>query len=396
MSYKFTGFWTPREIVDLYHEDTITQTEMVLLGIIHSLCSKGEGCTAGNQYLARLTKVGTPQIRRHLQRLEQVGLIFREKVDGVRVILTYLEKVERGFLGVRKDTPDKKQDRECVKTLLRASKDAPGSLVNKGMDKKVITNGDDVTGTETGGRQEELPFGEKPPLKFSERVAIQLTNTLLRNHAITSKPNLAKKWSAQIRLLTKQDGFTKEEVDQVIQWFRKHDGEKYVPGVHNEKMLRDKFPQLKRCMERSQQDTSAAAPPEKLKLTALEEEILERVLNWQWPKGANARMPQAVRISLRNFETAMAARRRGFQDPSLERFYDLVDNAFWNANPKTFLADHFHREFDRVKDWEGWSGDLKSVVWSVYHKGFTQRGQEFASQHGGVTLWDKFVAEITS
>lgn len=82
---QFTGYWIPRELVDLFERRKITAEELILLQQIGSLVKSGPygvGCWASDKWLADRMGLSERTIRTQLAKLRELNLLKNVCFEG--------------------------------------------------------------------------------------------------------------------------------------------------------------------------------------------------------------------------------------------------------------------------------------------------------------------------
>ncbi len=217
LDYQFTGWWIPRELIELYHTGDLSLSELILVAMIHSLARGKEGCTASNGFLADRMKLKVRRIQQMLEKMKAMELIVVWEKNGRRRIKTY-------FNGG--PTP-RNPLRPPVQSV------APPSPAKAGQDSKVKHT---VARSLDGGF-----FGKTPKTGFSLKCAKKLYHALATRRLIQRRnPNL-KQWAEEFRKLRVKDQVSKAEIKRTLIWFMSNLTERYVPQAYSADSFRKKF-----------------------------------------------------------------------------------------------------------------------------------------------------------
>lgn len=81
---KFRGWWVPRGIIELWEQQEITNTELLLVSVIDSLVDEDKrvGCYASNAYLAERLQVKPRWLMTMIARLIEMGILIKRGQGG--------------------------------------------------------------------------------------------------------------------------------------------------------------------------------------------------------------------------------------------------------------------------------------------------------------------------
>ena len=275
---KFTGWFIPREIVELFENGTLSAKEVLLLAKIDGLSHTEKGCFASNEYLGKCVRLGIRSVRRCLENLKELGLIFQVSFDGrkrhLKTIWTDVYKdtldmqrghnrPERGDKSVRstglKMSPivyksNSKEERSC--TLRKNRKSATPQKTSTSPEKEQLgSSGKSKNNRTSGKRKVGTPGKNKRDVTIKERDGFSGK----KKEGISSLDEFAVKWAGRVRTTVKEhDPFslmakariqtfakdilkcklerdwTTKRIEEVLEWYCDTDnyGNKYTPKIH--------------------------------------------------------------------------------------------------------------------------------------------------------------------
>lgn len=260
---------------------------------------------------------------------------------------------------------------------------------------RVIEEGNEKQGTSMGRKPffGETPTPEKKtdPSVQDQIWAKELRTFLVENTTAKKKANL-KSWANHFRLLRADVDEIDDRIQAALEWLVKNYHKKYTPKPRCGKTFRTKFPQIEAAMAREQED-------QPIEVTEFAVSVAKPLMGLGWPKGSKAHVPAAVQKlldahkALREKVAAFAkAHPKGSKPRAATAFAHHLTTSHDFATSSAF-ADHWLRRFlDRVREWDGWSGDLVKQTWGgdPGNKEFKAYMRQMAVRWGGDPGdWDK-------
>ena len=345
MNQKMRGIWIPAEVWFLFLKKEIGSTELHLLATIDSLVTPERGCFASNKYLGELLGVRPDYIARLIGKLKAKGLINQTKFDGRR---RFLETVWSRIEDLDRNT---KADLDGGPTLLSPT----GKVKQK---------------EHSGGFDLDVEEVKHEP--FDKACAIQLKATTKR-----SKSKLPKTWPDHFRLLRTKDKKTKEQIEDVLDWYCENYQNKWTPKCYTPKIFREKFDRVLAALERVEPKARS------LEVTEDAKRIIERLRSKQWPKGSEKQLPFCVQTSLDRYEWFRneVIQKTSELDPSeevnsqdrmrLTRHKNLLTHLIGVLPaPSHFVETWFEEIWNQIHSWDAWNGNLERMSFQVDSKKF--------------------------
>jgi hypothetical protein len=396
-----SGISIPLRIADAVNSGQIKPHDLHLLVLIDSLTNPitGEGCWAGNKYLATRLNRTEWYTRVKIGGLCRRGLIIRQKDKSGRRILwtvyTYavLEKTN---------------------TISNTDSYYPtGNTQKRGRALAALAT--PVEDDDMLFALEEHPLDKKKSertqtTEFDENCARQLRMITELNHP-RKRPYSLSKWADQFRRLRQslKQKNPEKQITRVLNWYEKNAPNLEKPLIGNAKEFDNCFIWLTELMEKGED-------VEPLPLSADAKYILKVITNFKWPKVTSEQLAQAVERSVQNHKK-LQDQRRTIRDHLKEQAQvlrdigvDALDNSIatqlerdrffleWVAQEMghtgPYLARWFEKVRKNVKDWAEWSGNLKSFIFHVDHKWFQQQGTEWTTRFGDKETWGRFMERV--
>ena len=214
---RFTGWWIPRKITELYKDRKLSLKEAVLLAVVDSLSKSNEGCFASNEYLGEMIRLSAVKTSEAISKLKGLGLIVQTGFDGRK---RFIKTVWTNTLEMENQTSRKGKGsiHEKVKHIVKPIQ--PQSKINLGSRRSkafapVRTNG----------------FLSSP---FDEQAAGRLKEVLvLHGSDLTSPPGVVRtstlaKSIARLRI---DRNVPNEEIRRVITFLKHHYSDQYTPKL---------------------------------------------------------------------------------------------------------------------------------------------------------------------
>lgn len=337
--------------------------------------------------------------RAHFSKLESLGFLKRDRkgtVHGGRWIYINRHAVYRALDKVLQISGDKihirPPGRMCIRPPGRTKKE-------QSFNTKVLK--------EKEGRQryaDGRPYGVSQSLngKHVEESPSAQRQRAARLHKVITEilqiqaPRYLSKWTNDFARGERKYG--QDNVELVLSWYEKNahrtkSGDRQVPtivsaeGFFNEK----KFTWLldKARQEKNLQNGKAPLPD--LEPTETGQYLVEKLLEYRWPKGSAEQLPKVIEHSLKNFQEFRAgcARLSEQKDHPLQHYAEYIvasHTAFGFVQRWWVKINHM------LHDWADWSGKLDSFVVSVRHKNF--RSSVLTDSSYPLELWTRLMEEL--
>ena len=387
--YRFTGWFIPREVVQLVQDGTLSPVEMLLLCMVDALSERADGCYATNAYLGEQLRLKPDTISKYISHLQDLKL--------VRVLLAPEggRKIFSAFTDDRYARMQRALERhegvglvsEGGRIGIRGGSDDSPRVVPamQGLDK---TNNKNTRPSSSGSVLEGGFFG-KDKTKTFERVAIARLERLIREkRKLQIEPNRTK-WLKEMEALVKEVG-DKERVKRAIIWLESHYGEEFVPRVYSAADFRKKFYAIDEHIDRVSAKASVQSPAN----VTREDQLLHKELNsLGWPKASAEQLLVAIHQSRTKYELwrkNLVAWRAAHvaRGSDMDRWLTYCIPILL-PHHVSFVHNWFKQVHRIVKGWKDWNGDLGRYVWNPGHPEFTKMGHDEIMRYGGsrTSIW---------
>lgn len=381
--FQFRGVWLPAEILELTSQGKLTPREVLLLTIIDALVGRERGCYASNGYLARQVGTTPRQVKRMINKLDEMGLVARRLEDGYRREIVTAWSRPRVLEGG--DTHDTPGGRGCHGGR---GMDAPlyrRDITNCSTNPVCATDGEGDVFFEKYAK----PKAHEPIDETNAQHLIATVRTKLPGKRVQ-----APSWAKQFALLRKS--VDEERIRQVLNWYQDNIGGQYVPQAYSAKSFREKFLQIEKAMERDPEYEGEISDQAR----ALADQIAQA---YDWPKGSARQLARCID---RDIE---------FYKEFLEDLKDTINHLTYTDLPKggvklrkvrrfaqwlrrdlppvrMFVLDWYKQTNQRVIGWDNWSGELQPLSIHKDIKRFNKMGRQAATTWGGdPKRWDKLM-----
>jgi hypothetical protein len=218
------------------------------------------------------------------------------------------------------------------------------------------------------------------------RWATKLRDALAKAGKVT-KPVNTLKWATQFATMRVLDGLNEQEVDTVLVWYCGRVGKEYIPQAYSAKAFRAKYVPIRDARDRELKKGQA-----EVVVTPHAQKVADNLKHLHWPKGSLATLPEVAQKCIDNM---VAFKELQAKDDLQHGFAGFRD---W-LKPSTSAADRtqewLRQRFDRVANWDGWSGNTKLLVWSLDNEDVRKWGRSQAATYcGDAGFWDKYLAKL--
>lgn len=154
------------------------------------------------------------------------------------------------------------------------------------------------------------------------------------------------------------------------------------------------------------------ADPEQIKLSEQEQQVLQHLKSFHWPKGSFQLLPAAVRTSMRNynrflkrFQEVLKESKKRAPDGQIKKGshyeYSTLDEFIQHHLADTFLPAPayitcwFERLNHKILHWKGWNGKVRPFT--ITSEDFQNEGADIATEwagNSGGKIWKKFMEKI--
>lgn len=390
---QFRGTFAPADLHHLLYDGKITTTEFVLLQIVDSLVnSRGLGCWASNEYLAKRCGVKVRQLQSMVSHLIGIGALKRtgwHELHGTkfRLLETSWSRIIPQVDGCTDAVNCTQGDAvECTQrnTIGKKGGEAapPAPPENSGL----LGN----------SSPQNVKKSSAPPTK-EEKQALQWVDQLratLRSHKKqvhdTTNSNRSTQ-AARFLKLWKDIGKDTALVQNVLDWWCANFPEK--PEVHSANQFCNCFHWLEGLMNKD-----SPPPAKEIELSEQAQKTLAMLANLTWPQGEE-QLPAVVQQSVDNYlalcdratrlEKKLRKGTSGHSQRDAQRLQGFLLHAgqhlFMFA--PVFLLDWFTHLNHRYHDWEDWDGDMERDIFTTKHKHFRQILGKQIANYGDTELW---------
>jgi len=402
----------PIEALKLFWDTRITLTEVLLVSFVNMLVNvnRNEGCYASNKRLALHAMARNPKkVSSMISKLKRLGLI-REvgykvtKFGRIRVLDTkwrpiggVILKDNRGV--ILKDNPYSSSLRsEELHSITDPAPQGSGELMTP-------SKGDNEMSTKHGFNVRLGMNTDNKIAKMDLMCAHQLRRAVISNSGAQTYSHQPNKWANEFKILRSRRHIG--DICSVLDWLEENakslrDERVFFPK--NAKVFRQHFDSL---LERMNKD------PKRIQVTFEAEQHALALKLLQWPKGAAEQLPQAVQITLENFqqlwrrlkdyttdnpELIIQGKKVTYAEPHVKLAHQIIQVII----PGSRTLDWFHSLYARVKDWKDWSGNIISGAWhgELLSKQFKKFIMPFVIRHvpakDADRTWSTLAKEVES
>jgi len=207
-------------------------------------------------------------------------------------------------------------------------------------------------------------------------------------------------WTKILIELHIKDNYTKAQIKQTIDWYKKHHKEKYTPKIYKVKDLQEKFPQI---IEAKKRDEESKTPAIVISKTA--QTIFNTLTknNRSWPKGSQKKLAETIQISLTNYECFFKQHKRLLKDYKTKttavgkQVYRFAAKylKYQFHTPNDFIVWWFDMIWEQICNWKSWSGNLSSYVFDIDVQLLSNLGEGWAMEWcSDVQCWHRYVKAV--
>lgn len=173
---------------------------------------------------------------------------------------------------------------------------------------------------------------------------------------------------AVLRRRLEKIGHKEDYILRVWNWYRENykPGDKSLPLVTTGKELADRWDWITDRMERETINRPTQAPDKLSPETAY---ILNQLMNYIWPKGAEGQLPAVVEQSVQNYKS-FQTRLKDKSVPGCDWHHNVILDTMEEIHH--YLEKWFSNVWKAKHDWDGWNGDMGPHVWRPDHKDFVR------------------------
>jgi hypothetical protein len=138
-------------------------------------------------------------------------------------------------------------------------------------------------------------------------------------------------------------------------------------------MFKQKFRQIEEAMNRSKNGVFIAngtEPSKSLTITKDAKRIIRKFQGYFWPKNFQEKLPEAIQRSLNNWKAIQDSLRKYAKTHSRDRA--LIDHILECHGMNLLIYNWFESAFQRVSEWDEWSGNVNSILFHSKSKLFRQ------------------------
>lgn len=401
----------------------LSRTGYLICQLVLEYTALGRPCWVSTAYLARSLRVSEKTVANELTKLRSDGYILRRRRNGVR----YLEaRIPRG----RPRNPDgweHKRDPEkrpellgLVSASLKKEKAGHAEAVSGSPlktfrddgasdDRKTAVEQSRVTAFKrplekpSNKKMDKIPFPSSPHDK-RPRCAVEPWDSVLWSKIKAfcvqqrTAPSRNRRLQAEAVAITRRRlaviGIGSEEIERVWDWYASHYGTAgmRLPLVTNAAQLYDRWAWITDKMKAAQKQ---APPP--VELPPQVEEVLRDLHELQWPAGSETQLPAVVLasyntlVAFRSSLVAASKTSRGIQiQQELKMVYGLI------GEPIHYLSTWFKTFWQRIREWDGWSGNLAQAEWTPDSQQFSRAVNSIFSSYGSGLKWSQVWSTVVN
>lgn len=199
-----------------------------------------------------------------------------------------------------------------------------------------------------------IDVSEFQKIKITEKDkdrANQLVRALVSVKRLKRNINF-KQWPFHFHSLLRKLDSDHKRLQCTLDWYCENIGKEYTPIIHSVKSFEREFKRIEKHAKRN--------TVEKIVLCKSEKQLLRHVRNCIWPKDFEKHLPRVVHVSYQN---AKALGKKLYEIKPVGLQHYIFDNHFFG--PNCFTQHWIDAEFERVIEWDNWSGDPNSIIFSV-------------------------------
>ena len=399
--FHFKGCWIPASVFDLITAGKLVAHDLAILTMIDALSHpNGRGCYASNAYLATQLSLSKRSVIRSINRLKALGLVLSTGTTSNRELRPSWDSASDKSVT---SASDKSVTQKLVPTeLARRKGEAGGETPPRGTpnSRRSTHPTNPSTSVPKGGSLPVNPqLGNCPPnprdkapkcpVEEVDRSRARRLKEYVRNQgwSLSASP---KNWEQAFAILRRRPAICATQIDSVLDYLTLHHPRDAKPRIRNARELIDRWDWLTDLAEKNKPVT----------VSPIADNISNRLANLGWPKGSEAKLPEAVQKSLDAF-TAFQAKLKPFvkqpepTDKRVRRLWNFAKEVWASSldSAPWFVENYFVRLHKRVRGWSGWSGSF--APWLFTLPKLVDEGRGWSVEYCGVpNLWDQLLKEI--
>jgi hypothetical protein len=382
--FFFRGLYIPVDLLELCWRQTITNSELSLLAYVDAMVNwQGTGCTASNNTLAFYVGKSYKHIQHMILKLKKLGLLYDVSTSrDQRILETKWSRIGAPRTPEGGDLMGKVPPALWVRSNRYKGKD--------------ITQGRGDIGMSPGPDDSFFPEEERVKRKYAReedyKCARRLREILHKHRPSGVLFYREEDWAKHFRTLRRRLG-DEDTIEEVLEWFSCHIGEKGLPTVRNAKQFSTAFDWIRDRMNRN-------GGPRIKEFTYDDcsdrgKRLVDSIKHFQWPKGSKDQLPTVAENSYRNFKKLFDAVRqfpewlKRQHNKDAAALISLNDNYVKSSLSGDFLERWYKAYFSTIKNWKDWSG--KIPIFNTEDKRFDTWGRGLSMSYTSSTkLWDQY------
>jgi len=385
------GIWLPSASFTAPLMGNLSPMERVLFCLICGLSQSTGYCYATNNQLAETIQSSPDHVKSGVSRFVKLGLLLWRKVGILRQLTPLLDRTGGPLF------PPEGGD--IVEGSGRNSGGGQGEIVEATYSKTIVKQKTLSRPAGDDGFEEDqtMPFfdelvpettSQSTPSKFDVDCATKLKETLQSKNLVT-RPVSIKKWSNEFRILRKTN--KKAIIKSVLKWYCDKARQKYVSVALSAGSFRRKFDNLK---HQSENQFTSSSPKEHKEYDTITKALYDELKHLHWPKGTKTQLLDAIQDSVLEYDlfwkALLTVTKRADVPTGVLRLAKELKGSI--PSQKTFVRTWFETINKSVENWEGWSGNLRSMALKRDHKKFQALGRGWSDDYCGEPgRWDKLV-----
>lgn len=402
----------PGDIFVLLTEHVLNPTEVLLLAIIDGgVRVRGEGCWITNQEFANALRLKRKRnVEKMIAKLKSLGLVKQVgwkiwQGQKCRLLETKWSRVytpEHSTVFKDGRPPSLKAPYSTNVEIRHNVDDRRSSTEN---DENPITNGTAIMSSDApngqmfppeqlGAKTNATDKNKGEVLPFDNRCALRLRKTVVAKTKANGRWKHSK-WADEFRMLRETVNNDRIRVDNALEWYLDHIGDKYVPVALCARTFRDKFFKIESQMEKDTATTMATVT-----VSPEAQAIADRLTGQSlWPKVSKQEVAKGTQLTLdrtRALITQLSRVRDANPGSEIAGFINHIRGMQY-VTPNNLTHKLMLLVYHSIKNWQAWSGDLFRQLWdgTLTHKYLNGLGQTWAKEYShNPNLWHKLVEVI--
>lgn len=226
----------------------------------------------------------------------------------------------------------------------------------------------------------------------------QLLKAAIQKHLKAIKPVSTELWAKEFSKLRLIDKISKKEIRETLDWYILNFNKDYIPQAYSASGFRKKYLKIRQAMQRA-----GDVPVPLSEETIL---IVNSLLSLTWRNCSKKELAETVQLSLTAYTDFLELRKQGAHSIACGEhklpgnklrqfvgFHAQLEYTF--HRPTTFVLAWMRHVNDIIESWEDWSGNLKSMAFSVSSKQFQRMGRTWAQDYcADPERWDFYLEAL--